>query len=90
MRPLAIGLLSVVLFSGMGCATSKNGKRTWLGHFVESGVDDYGSSDGADDWDFVGEIGRGGTPPEQDPDPWWKFIASPKARAIEKNVGVVY
>ena len=41
-----------------------------------------------DDWSFVGKIGRGDRPLEDEGDPWKKFLMSPKATKIERNLGV--
>ena len=47
------------------------------------------SQDADDDWGFVGQEARGDRPRERDPDPWWQqFVMSPRARSIEKNLGI--
>ena len=41
------------------------------------------------EWDFVGQEGRGNLTRERDPDQWWKkWFMSEKARSIERNVGI--
>ena len=47
------------------------------------------SLESSDDWSFVGQEARGDRPREQDPDPWWQqLVMSPRARSIEKNLGI--
>ncbi len=42
-----------------------------------------------EEWNIVGEEGRGHMAPERDPDPWWqRLVMSPKARSIERNLGI--
>ena len=41
-----------------------------------------------DDWDFVGDEGRGNQPIQHEPEQWWrKWFMSEKARSIEHNLG---
>ena len=41
-----------------------------------------------DDWEFVGDEGRGNQPVQRDPDQWWrKWFMTEKARSIERNLG---
>ena len=43
----------------------------------------------SDEWSIVGELGRGDQERERDPDPWWQnHVMSPKARSIERNLGI--
>ena len=52
---------------------------------------DYRDStqDEIDEWESVGREARGDQPFEHDPDPWWQnYIMSPKARSIERNLGI--
>jgi hypothetical protein len=40
-----------------------------------------------DEWDYVGHEGRGHRPVEHEWDRWTPYLMSPKARAIEQNLG---
>ena len=41
-----------------------------------------------DDWEFVGEEGRGNQTIQRDPDQWWrKWVMTEKSRSIERNLG---
>lgn len=41
------------------------------------------------EWDFVGDEGRGDQTREKDPDPWFKkYLMSDKANSIERNLGI--
>lgn len=43
----------------------------------------------ADEWAFVAQEARGNQVLERDPDPWWQeYFQSPKARSIERNLGI--
>lgn len=43
----------------------------------------------SDEWEFVGEEGRGNQPIQRDPDRLWReLFMSEKARSIERNVGI--
>lgn len=43
-----------------------------------------------DEWDSVRKEGRGSDPSEKEWDPWTKHLMSPKAMAIERNLGYGY
>jgi hypothetical protein len=47
---------------------------------------DYGQEE-PDEWEFVGSEGRGGMQREKESDGLTKWISSPKARSIERNLG---
>jgi hypothetical protein len=47
------------------------------------------ADDPQEEWDFVGDEARKYRATESDPDPWWQdYIMSPRARAIERSLGV--
>ncbi len=47
------------------------------------------STDEVDDqWSIVGKEGRGDRAPEREADPFKKWLQSPKAASIERNLGI--
>ena len=86
---------SVILLSAVasGCATAEPS----AGVFSESmksmmpstgGYRDSTQEEG-DGWEIVGKEGRGHMAPDKDPDPWWQqYVMSPKARSVERNLGI--
>ena len=84
-------VVSIALAGFNGCISSESSKKSSRKSLSEmiTGVDnnDWRAED--DEWDYVGEIGRGDRPSERDPDRWYKrFFQSGKANAIERNLGV--
>ncbi len=88
-------LFALLLFSSLqtGCAIIDAGNNlfqfSW--NAVKPRPTDYKNptDDDGSEWDFVGQDGRGDRAKEYDPDRWWKkYVSSPKANAIERNVGV--
>jgi hypothetical protein len=50
---------------------------------------DTGVEKDEEEWDFVGEEGRGDQTRERDPDQWFKkHLMSEKANSIERNLGI--
>ncbi len=84
----AAGMLSLLT----GCAlvdTGKDASRdTWK--LFKPRPTDYRdpTQDKDDQWALVGKEGRGDRPIENENDPLKKWLMSPKARNIERNLGV--
>lgn len=87
-------LLIVALFVLPGCTTMMADMQTLWSESKRSmkpSASDYedSSTDEGEEWAFVGEEGRGSEPVEKDPGRFWrKYIMSPQARSIERNLGV--
>ena len=47
-----------------------------------------GTDEVDDQWSIVGIEGRGDRPLEREPDPFKKWLQSPKARSIERNLRI--
>ncbi len=95
-RQIVFAIVGITALSvGNGCALlnqTQEFTRQSFRAMTPRSSDYYDPSEAVeDDWSIVGHEGRGDTPLEQDPDPWWgKYIMSPKARAIEQNLGFQY
>ncbi len=90
---ILLALLTLLLFSQTGCsiidATHDMAKFSW--NAMKPRPTDYKDpfSDDGSEWEFVGEDGRGDRAKEYDVDRWWKkWVSSPKANSIERNVGI--
>ena len=94
-RPLMV-LLCVSSFLLTGCNVMSEGKRT-----AKTAADgfaprsrDLDSDDNrnggeyVDPWRFVGKEGRADEQMEHESDGLTKYMSSPKARAIERNLGI--
>ena len=75
-----------------GCALVDKGKevsrQTWK--VFKPRPTDYRdpTEEESDEWEFVGKEARGDRPLEKEPDPIKRLIMSPKARNIERNLGI--
>lgn len=70
-----------------GCATSPTPTRLW--DWLQSGdPEDDNDKNFKDAWSQVGTEGRGSRGLEDDRDPFNKYLRSPKAAAIENNLGI--
>ena len=88
-------MLAVATGSLAGCGIMQAGKQITQASFRQFSpkTSDYADptndgSDSADEWDFVGSEGRGDLPRDKESDGLTKWISSPKARSIERNLGV--
>lgn len=90
---LLLSIVAALLVSSTGCTVLDIGRdaavrTTRMFRPNPRDMDDSSDDDEAQ-WDFVGKEGRGDQAREVDPDPWFKkYIQSPKARSIERNLGV--
>ncbi|GIX04527.1 MAG: hypothetical protein KatS3mg114_0396 [Planctomycetaceae bacterium] len=74
----------ILLFSQVGCASLwKQSLKTGL---TDDGDDNHPGY--VDQWEYVGKDARGVRPMEEDPDPLKHWLRSPKAAAIERNLGI--
>jgi hypothetical protein len=85
-------LLVVLAISQTGCALMEPVQTfsRGIGKTLKPRGTDY-SSPGDDvdsQWDFVGVEARGDRPIEIDNDPFRNGLMSPRARAIERNLGI--
>ena len=82
---LAMALAAASLTTGCAVFDSMRSK-------TDETTSRFGPSDEApsDEWDFVGEVGRGDRPREKDPDSWWQYLMHPTAVSIERNLGIDY
>ncbi len=91
---LRASLLPVLLVAGLtGCETFKRGADGILRPTTASAFtladEENSADDEVDEWAFVGNEARGNRMLEKDPDNWWKkFVMSPKANNIERNLGI--
>lgn len=77
-----------------GCGIMQAGKditRAGFRQFSPKTADyadptEYGESE-PDEWEFVGTEGRNGMQREKESDGLTKWLSSPKARSIERNLG---
>lgn len=73
-----IACLTCLFVSGLlGCSTFQQAYK-----YQEDAIKEY-----HDDWKIVGEEGRGELPREKETDKLTPWLQSPRARAIEKNMG---
>lgn len=86
-----------VLCSASGCGLFQMGqdisKASWRQFRPKTRdyadpVNDPNSADYHDEWESVGSEGRGDQSFEKESDGLTKWISSPKARSIERNLGV--
>jgi hypothetical protein len=97
-RPVVRRLISMrgILFvlmccaSGLlaGCATMSDGTLKARDHDYRDDANDATAHH--DEWDTVRKEGRGAEATEQEWDSWTKSLMSPKAMAIERNLGYGY
>lgn len=90
---LLLSIVAGLLISSTGCSVMNHGREAVVKTSRMFRPNPHDMDDSADDaeaeWEFVGKEGRGDQPREVDPDPWFKkYIQSPKARSIERNLGV--
>jgi len=84
-------LLGVLWLSGCAMVEPTQHAVSSSLEMFKPNTNDYRDStlDDEDAWDIVGKEGRGHLEAEKDPDGWWqKYIMSPKARSIERNLGI--
>lgn len=82
-----LGCWCVLICLLSGCATPPSQFRPFA--FLEQGTDgDDNNADYRDAWSQVGKEARGNRPLEDDHDPLNKWLRSPKAAAIENNLGI--
>lgn len=91
MRSLIIrsSVLLIVCVCATGCQSELLNHRV----FDSFRPNPFGYSDAGDDpgseWDFVGNEGRAEQPRQPEPNDQWfkKYLMSPRARSIERNLG---
>ncbi len=83
-------LFVALLFSASGCNSSLMNHKAF--DPIRPNSNDYreASDDPGSEWDFVGEEGRADQQTVvEEGDQWFKkYLMSPRARSIERNVGV--
>lgn len=90
---LTLMVMSLAIFACTGCHLvehPKSAARRMTRMFTPR-PDDWDSevNEDVEEWDFVGEEGRGDQTRERDPDPWFKkYLMSEKANSIERNLGI--
>lgn len=82
MRGILFVLICCAAGLSAGCATNDN--------LMKSGGDQDQSFDYHDEWDSVRKEGRGSEATEKEWDSWTPKLMSPKAMAIERNLGLGY
>ena len=88
---LVLAAVMTVVISGCALVESPSAamrrmKRTFTPNPHDPDIE---ASQDKGEWDFVGDEGRGDQTRERDPDPWFKkYLMSPKANAIERNLGI--
>lgn len=91
-RRLTLSLLILTSLPSGGCAVvdmSRDAMVRTTSMFRPDPKDyDEGADDDGKDWAFVGEEGRADQKRDRNPEAWLDdLISSPKARAIERNLG---
>lgn len=88
MRCVQLGLIAIGSCCSIGCQLTESDDGTnWSAMPNEDYRDPTDEEN--DEWAFAGKEARGDRPRERDPDRWWrKYIMSPKARSIERNMGI--
>lgn len=86
-------IVAVLLLSSTGCMMMQSGKDAMtqsMRMFRPKPFDEVPDHNPEDDeWDFVGNEGRGDQPRERETDRWWhNLVMSPEARSIERNLGI--
>jgi hypothetical protein len=71
-----------------GCATTGSPSRMWTWLQSGGGPDDDNTPEYQDKWALAGQEGRGLRQMEDEHDPFNKWLRSPKAAAIENNLGI--
>jgi hypothetical protein len=91
MRVLRASAALVMMLSVSGCAVMKpvhEISEYMTTAFRPKGLDYQMSGDeDTGEWDQVGIEGRGDRPMESSNDPFRKYLSTPKAREIERNLG---
>ncbi len=80
-----------VAISGCSMVESPKSATRRMTRMFTPNPEDWDSEVNEDDqeWDFVGDEGRGDQSRERDPDPWFKkYLMSEKANSIERNLGI--
>jgi hypothetical protein len=90
---LVVLCLACSLSLGCSMTNSDHGGRSFFGprHAPDQGDEpqtDDGEKTVDDEWGFVGQQGRGNQPREKESDRLSKWIDSPKALQINRNLGV--
>jgi hypothetical protein len=86
-RTIAVWLLLASIVGFTGCSAVGSTKKFFSA--LKPPEEHVPADDPQEDWDFVGEEARKHRPTEKDPDPWWQMhVMSPRARAIERSLGV--
>lgn len=96
MRPLLVFAICLAVVPSAGCALTSAAKEV-----ADSGSetfkvdsrdyrDDSNSKDFGDEWGGVGKEARGATAREKEWDGLTKYMMSPKAMSIERNLGYGY
>ena len=90
---LSLTVLCLLLITVSGCGLvehPKSAMRRMTRMFTPNPDDwDTGVEKDEEEWDFVGEDGRGDQTRERDPDQWFKkHLMSEKANSIERNLGI--
>lgn len=84
-----MALVAVFVVTTSGCQTALFSHRIF--DPVRPNPNDYreASDDPGSEWDFVGDEGRADQTPVVERDDWWfkKYLMSPRAQSIERNLG---
>ena len=87
LRFLSNSCLVLLLSCAVGCELTSSNDSNWSVLPNEDYRDPTDEEN--DEWSFAGKEARGDRPRERDPDRWWrKYVMSPKARSIERNMGI--
>ncbi|RMG37357.1 MAG: hypothetical protein D6725_08995 [Planctomycetota bacterium] len=92
-RLIAALLVAGSLTAASGCALVEPGKeffrQSWrIFRPKTSDYRDTTQEEVEDGWSFVGKEARGNQPIEHENDPFKRYLMSPKARSIERNLGI--
>ena len=92
-RWICVGIFSIALSCQTGCSLVTSGADAMrqTSRYVKPRPFDHKSmaDEENDNWEWVGDDARGSQKREADPDRWWKkYVQSPRARDIEKNLGI--
>ena len=87
---LAFALTAMVLVTGCTLIESSKKATRETMRTLRPKPADYrdGTEDDGEEWAWVGKEARGDRPMESENDPFKPYLMSPKARSIERNLGV--
>jgi hypothetical protein len=86
-RNRIVWLALLLSLASTGCASLGPNGKAW--RWLQSGDPDNDNNEKfKDKWSQVGQEGRGGRELEDEHDPFNNWLRSPKAAAIENNLGI--